>query len=113
MREDTPETLEPVRRQRRVDGRRSTDDPVIPGSPRRSAGLPRPSLALPTNKPPRGPRWVHELKVDGYRSNDTSFHRQGYDWRRYRRIEWDVRPISKLEPATDIRNPVPGISAAF
>jgi bifunctional non-homologous end joining protein LigD len=26
-----------------------------------------PSLALLTDKPPRGPQWVHELKFDGYR----------------------------------------------
>jgi hypothetical protein len=56
-----------------------------------------PSLALLAERPPRGPQWVRELEFDGYRSNDTSFHRQGDDRRRYRRIERDMRPISELE----------------
>jgi len=36
----------------------------------RAGALPaflEPSLALLTDKPPRGPQWVHELKFDGYR----------------------------------------------
>src|SRR5260370_42282496 len=40
------------------------------GRSRRDSPLPRfvpPQLSQPVEKPPSGPQWVHEIKLDGYR----------------------------------------------
>ena len=46
-----------------------------------------PSLALPCDKPPSGPKWIHEIKQDGYRiqarvdgRNVKLLTRKGLDW---------------------------------
>jgi bifunctional non-homologous end joining protein LigD len=44
---------------------------VVKSSPSRQ-GVPlpsfvRPQLSQPVEKPPLGPQWVHEIKLDGYR----------------------------------------------
>jgi bifunctional non-homologous end joining protein LigD len=46
-----------------------------------------PSLASPCDKPPRGPKWIHEIKHDGYRiqaridgAKATLLTRKGLDW---------------------------------
>ena len=50
--------------------KRSTRQAVKAGQSRRDASLPqfvRPQLSQPVEKPPSGPQWVHEIKLDGYR----------------------------------------------
>jgi bifunctional non-homologous end joining protein LigD len=40
------------------------------GKSRRDSPLPtfiRPQLSQPAEKPPSGPQWMHEIKLDGYR----------------------------------------------
>jgi bifunctional non-homologous end joining protein LigD len=40
------------------------------GPPRRGVSLPQfvpPQLSQPVEKPPSGPQWRHEIKLDGYR----------------------------------------------
>jgi bifunctional non-homologous end joining protein LigD len=43
---------------------------VKSGRPRRNVSLPAfipPQLSQPVEKPPSGPQWLHEIKLDGYR----------------------------------------------
>jgi DNA ligase D-like protein (predicted ligase) len=50
--------------------KRSTSQAVKSGRSRRGVALPqfvRPQLSLPVEKPPSGPQWLHEIKLDGYR----------------------------------------------
>src|ERR1700759_3684410 len=57
----------------------------------RDAPLPRfipPQLSQPVEKPPSGPQWVHEIKLDGYRmaaridnGRVQLLTRTGLDWR--------------------------------
>jgi ATP-dependent DNA ligase len=50
--------------------KRSTSQAVKPGPSARDLPLPQfvpPQLSLPAEKPPSGPQWVHEIKLDGYR----------------------------------------------
>jgi bifunctional non-homologous end joining protein LigD len=50
--------------------KRSTGQAVKAGRSRRDASLPqfvRPQLSQPVEKPPSGPQWVHEIKLDGFR----------------------------------------------
>jgi bifunctional non-homologous end joining protein LigD len=50
--------------------KRSVAQAVIPGSSRRGVPLPPfvpPQLSQPVGKPPSGPQWLHEIKLDGYR----------------------------------------------
>ena len=55
-------------------------------------GKPRPQLATLADEPPAGPRWIHEIKLDGYRTlariedgRARMFTRNGHDWtERYR-----------------------------
>src|SRR5688572_9793955 len=57
-------------------------------------GFIEPALATLADKPPRGDRWVHEIKFDGYRAQlhkldagTKMFTRRGYDWTdRFRNI---------------------------
>jgi hypothetical protein len=50
--------------------KRSASQAAKSGPPRRSAALPlfvTPQLSQPVEKPPCGPQWLHEIKLDGYR----------------------------------------------
>jgi bifunctional non-homologous end joining protein LigD len=50
--------------------KRSASQMVKAGRSRRDAPLPqfvRPQLSQPVEKPPSGPQWLHEIKLDGYR----------------------------------------------
>ena len=50
--------------------KRFTPRAVKPGRSRRDVPLPQfvpPQLSRPVEKPPSGPQWVHEIKLDGYR----------------------------------------------
>jgi ATP-dependent DNA ligase len=73
--------------------KRSTSQAVKAGPSRRSrpnAPLPPfvpPQLSQPVEKPPSGPQWVHEIKVDGFsmaarieRVSATLLTRPGLDW---------------------------------
>jgi bifunctional non-homologous end joining protein LigD len=53
----------------RVD-KRPASQVVKAGRSRRGAPLPSfvpPQLSQPVEKPPSGPQWVHEIKLDGFR----------------------------------------------
>jgi ATP-dependent DNA ligase len=50
--------------------KRSASQAVKSGPSRRGAALPQfvtPQLSQPVEKPPSGPQWLHEIKLDGYR----------------------------------------------
>jgi len=50
--------------------KRSASQAVKSGPSRRGVPLPRfvpPQLSQPVAKPPSGPQWLHEIKLDGYR----------------------------------------------
>ena len=50
--------------------KRSASQAAKSGPSRRSATLPQfvtPQLSQPVEKPPSGPQWLHEIKLDGYR----------------------------------------------
>jgi bifunctional non-homologous end joining protein LigD len=50
--------------------KRSVSQAVKAGRSRRDVPLPqfsRPQLSQPVEKPPSGPQWVREIKIDGYR----------------------------------------------
>jgi bifunctional non-homologous end joining protein LigD len=50
--------------------KRSASQAVKSGRSRRDSTLPRfisPQLSKPVEKPPSGPQWLHEIKLDGYR----------------------------------------------
>jgi bifunctional non-homologous end joining protein LigD len=50
--------------------KRSASQAVKSGRSRRDVPLPQfvpPQLSQPVQKPPSGPQWVHEIKLDGYR----------------------------------------------
>jgi DNA ligase D-like protein (predicted ligase) len=50
--------------------KRSASQAAKSGPSRRSAALPQfvpPQLSQPVEKPPSGPQWLHEIKLDGYR----------------------------------------------
>jgi bifunctional non-homologous end joining protein LigD len=54
----------------RVVVQRSTSQAVKSGPSRRGVPLPPfipPQLSQPVEKPPSGPQWLHEIKLDGYR----------------------------------------------
>src|SRR5712671_6321352 len=61
-------------------------------------GFMEPALATSIEKVPRGARWVHEIKFDGYRvqlhiANDDIkvFTRRGNDWtKRFKKIAADA-----------------------
>ena len=63
---------------------------VKSGPSRRGSPLPRfipPQLSQPVEKPPSGPRWLHEIKLDGFRMAARIDHgraqlltRTGLDW---------------------------------
>jgi ATP-dependent DNA ligase len=50
--------------------KRSASQAFKSGPSRRGVPLPRfvpPQLSQPVEKPPAGPQWLHEIKLDGYR----------------------------------------------
>src|SRR5438477_13151359 len=80
---------------------------VLPGAvPGAIPGFIEPCSPTSKEKPPSGPRWVHEIKFDGYRvqaqlqdSRPTLFTRNGYDWTpRFARIAAAVNrlPVNKI-----------------
>jgi bifunctional non-homologous end joining protein LigD len=88
----TAEQLPASRAVRVASRRRGT--PVLPDISKiagaRKGALPaflEPSLASPCDKPPSGPKWIHEIKHDGYRiqaridgAKATLLTRKGLDW---------------------------------
>jgi DNA ligase D-like protein (predicted ligase) len=74
----------------RVVKRRSASQVVKSGPSRRGVPLPHfvpPQLSQPVEKPPSGPQWVHEIKLDGYRmaaridnGRAQLLTRTGLDW---------------------------------
>jgi ATP-dependent DNA ligase len=71
-------------------GKRSASQAFKPGSSRRGVPLPRfvpPQLSELVEKPPSGPQWLHEIKLDGFRMAARLDHgraqlltRTGLDW---------------------------------
>jgi bifunctional non-homologous end joining protein LigD len=69
-------------------------------------GFVEPCLATLKHEPPAGPRWVHELKLDGYRAQATFHHDQATIYSR-RGNDWTARfgPIAEALqhlPANDL-----------
>jgi bifunctional non-homologous end joining protein LigD len=68
-----------------------------------------PALASDIEKVPRGDRWIHEIKFDGYRvqthlanENVTIFTRRGHDWtRRFKKVADDAWHISAASAIID------------
>src|SRR5580704_4089810 len=70
--------------------KRSATQAIKSGRSRRDAPLPQfvpPQLSQPVEKPPSGPQWVHEIKLDGYRmaarienGRAQLLTRTGLDW---------------------------------
>src|SRR3954470_25053821 len=64
-------------------------------------GFIEPALATSIEKPPKGARWIHEIKFDGYRvqvhiANGAVkvFTRRGNDWtKRFRKVATDAFDI--------------------
>ena len=64
----------------------------------RFPGFIEPALATSIGKPPKGARWIHEIKFDGYRvqvhianGNVKVFTRRGNDWtKRFRKVASDA-----------------------
>ena len=72
-------------------------------------GFIAPALASDIDKVPRGDRWIHEIKFDGYRvqthlANETVtiFTRRGHDWtKRFKKIADDAWQISAASAIID------------
>jgi bifunctional non-homologous end joining protein LigD len=70
--------------------KRSVPQAVISGPPRRGVPLLpfiHPQLSQSVEKPPSGPQWLHEIKLDGYRmaarienGRPQLLTRTGLDW---------------------------------
>jgi bifunctional non-homologous end joining protein LigD len=68
-----------------------------------------PALASDIEKVPRGDRWIHEIKFDGYRvqthlanENVTIFTRRGHDWTRpFKKVADDAWHISAASAIID------------
>ncbi|WP_461317224.1 non-homologous end-joining DNA ligase [Bradyrhizobium embrapense] len=79
-------------------------------------GFIAPALASPIDKVPRGARWVHEIKFDGYRvqvhlANErvTVFTRRGNDWtKRFKKVADDTWHVSAASAIIDGEIVVPG-----
>ena len=78
-------------------------------------GFITPALASPIDKVPRGTRWIHEIKFDGYRIQTHIAHdevkiytRRGNDWtRRFKKVADDARHISATSAIIDGQIVVP------
>lgn len=83
-------------------------------------GFIAPALATPIDKVPRGARWIHEIKFDGYRvqvhlANEEVkvYTRRGNDWtRRFKKIADDAWHISAGSAIIDGEVVVPSASGA-
>jgi bifunctional non-homologous end joining protein LigD len=66
--------------------------------PGKHPGFIKPMLAKPTDKLPSGDKWVHEIKLDGYR---LQIHKRGHDVRCFTREghDWTERFSSLVVPA--------------
>jgi len=72
-------------------------------------GLIAPALATSIDKVPKGERWIHEIKFDGYRvqlhivnESTTVFTRTGIDWtRRFKKIADDAFLINAASAILD------------
>jgi bifunctional non-homologous end joining protein LigD len=72
-------------------------------------GFIEPMLATSIEKVPKGERWIHEIKFDGYRvqlhvtnENTTVFTRKGIDWtRRFKKIADDAFLINAASAILD------------
>ncbi|MHC2257141.1 bifunctional non-homologous end joining protein LigD [Bradyrhizobium embrapense] len=72
-------------------------------------GFISPALATPIDRVPRGTRWIHEIKFDGYRvqvhlANEEVkiFTRRGHDWtKRYKKVAEDAWHISAASAIID------------
>ncbi|MGY3574550.1 ATP-dependent DNA ligase [Bradyrhizobium sp. USDA 4504] len=72
-------------------------------------GFIAPALASPIDKVPRGARWIHEIKFDGYRvqthiayDEAKIYTRRGNDWtRRFKKVAQDAWPISATSAIID------------
>jgi DNA polymerase I len=102
-------TVVPARRKPGADKRSSSRflARVLPGArPGSIRGFVEPSLPTPRDKPPSGPRWLHEIEFNGYRiqahlkdGHAELFTRNGDDWtQRFARIVTAVRrlPVNEI-----------------
>ncbi|MGY4433134.1 ATP-dependent DNA ligase [Bradyrhizobium sp. F1.13.1] len=79
-------------------------------------GFIEPLLAEQVDRVPRGARWLHEIKYDGYRAqlhivgeDIKVFTRRGHDWtRRFRKVAEDAIPIAASSAIIDGEIVVPG-----
>lgn len=66
-------------------------------------GFVEPALASSIEKAPRGERWIHEIKFDGYRvqvhlanAEVKVFPRRGHDWtNRFRKVVAALRDVTR------------------
>ncbi|WP_029084023.1 non-homologous end-joining DNA ligase [Bradyrhizobium sp. th.b2] len=80
-------------------------------------GFIAPALASTIGQVPRGERWVHEIKFDGYRvqvhlANETVtiFTRRGHDWtNRFKKVAYDAWHISASSAIIDGEIVVPAV----
>ncbi|MCK1565186.1 non-homologous end-joining DNA ligase [Bradyrhizobium sp. 173] len=79
-------------------------------------GFIEPLLAEQVDRVPRGDRWLHEIKYDGYRAqlhivgeDIKVYTRRGHDWtKRFRKIAEDAIPIAASSAIIDGEIVVPG-----
>ena len=75
---------------------------MVPNHSRLKSGFVAPCLPRPTNEPPAGPGWIHEIKHDGFRilarrdkERVRLFTRNGYDFTaRFPKIAASVESLS-------------------
>jgi bifunctional non-homologous end joining protein LigD len=85
-----------------------------------SPGFILPALATAVERVPSGPRWIHEIKFDGYRVQvhlkDAAikvFTRRGHDWtNRFRKIAGDASEIGASSAIIDGEVVVPQANGA-
>jgi bifunctional non-homologous end joining protein LigD len=90
--------------------------PAATGVKARYPGFIEPALATSIDKVPSGPRWIHEIKFDGYRvqvhiknGKVRVFTRRGNDWStRFRKIAADASEIDAGSAIIDGEVVVPG-----
>jgi bifunctional non-homologous end joining protein LigD len=78
----------------------------------RFPGFIEPALASSIERPPKGARWIHEIKFDGYRvqihlasSEVKVFTRRGNDWtKRFRKIASDAWHVALDSPVDVYRS---------
>jgi bifunctional non-homologous end joining protein LigD len=95
--------------------KRSTSQAVKPGPSARDVPLPQfvpPQLSLPVEKPPTGPQWVHEIKLDGFRmaaridnGRLQLLTRTGLDWTAKYPVPTADRDSPRLRPQLKASKP--------